>query len=227
MTALQRATAARTAHRDPASLRRRVGRGVFASVALIAASLTLLLVALWPESGHLGAPVSNINLPVRFSSSPHEPVPFARPARLHVPALGINVSIGSLGLNSDGTAQVPATAAATGWYRFGPAPGQRGSAVILGHVDSYRGPGVFFSLRTLQPGEHIGVDLANKQHLVFVITSVQMFSKSHFPAFAVYGSHGYSGLQLVTCGGRFDTVTHSYVSNIVVFSRLMYASAVG
>jgi hypothetical protein len=37
----------------------------------------------------------------------------------------------------------------------------------------------------------------------------------------VYGSHGYSALQLVTCGGKFDTRTRSYLSNVVVYTSLV------
>jgi sortase (surface protein transpeptidase) len=130
------------------------------------------------------------------------------------------VPIGSLGLEADGTVQVPSGTAQPGWFRLGPTPGQLGSAVILGHVDSYRGPGVFFQLRTLAAGDQVDVDLADGDTAQFTVNSVAQYSKQQFPAQRVYGSHGSSALQLVTCGGVFDHQTGSYLSNIVVYTSL-------
>ena len=107
-----------------------------------------------------------------------------------------------------------------GWFRPGPSPGQMGSAVILGHVDSYRGPAVFFELRALQAGDPVDVALADGVVVHFVVDSVAMYPKAQFPAEQVYGSHGYSALQLVTCGGTFDSQTGSYLSNVVVYTSL-------
>jgi LPXTG-site transpeptidase (sortase) family protein len=116
---------------------------------------------------------------------------------------------------------VPTDIQQPGWYRFGPSPGQEGSAVILGHVDSYQGPAVFFSLRSLVAGDAIYVTLADGVTAQFKVTSVAMYLKSNFPDQAVYASKGFSALQLVTCAGAFDTQTGHYLSNIVVYSSLV------
>ena len=139
---------------------------------------------------------------------------------LRIPALGVSVAVGALGLNLDGTVQVPTTSQQTGWFRLGPTPGQLGSAVILGHVDSYQGPGVFFNLRTLAAGDQVDVQLADGTTAQFTVNTVGSYSKRQFPSQRVYGSHGSSALQLVTCGGAFDHQTGSYLSNIVVYSSL-------
>jgi hypothetical protein len=140
---------------------------------------------------------------------------------LRIPAIGMNVFLGSsLGLNEDGTVEVPTGTAQPGWFRLGPTPGQIGSAVILGHVDSYLGEGVFFQLRTLAPGDQVDVGLTDGVVARFTVDSVAMYSKLDFPAQRVYGSHGSSALQLVTCGGVFDHQTGSYLSNIVVYTSL-------
>jgi sortase (surface protein transpeptidase) len=140
---------------------------------------------------------------------------------LKIPAIGVAVFVSQLGLNPDGTVQVPTDVQEPGWYRLGPAPGQMGSAVILGHVDSYRGPAVFFQLRSLVAGDRVEVSLADGAVAKFVVTSVAMYPKDQFPAQQVYGSHGYSGLQLVTCGGTFDPQTGHYLSNIVAYTSLV------
>jgi hypothetical protein len=91
----------------------------------------------------------------------------------------------------------------------------------LGHVDSYQGPAVFFQLRSLQAGDPVEVTLADGVITHFVVTSVVMYPKTQFPDQQVYGSHGYSALQLVTCGGTFDSQTGHYLSNVVVYTSLV------
>jgi hypothetical protein len=80
---------------------------------------------------------------------------------------------------------------------------------------------VFFKLRTLVPGDMVDVDLADGASAQFKVTFVAMYSKSSFPDQEVYGGHGNSSLQLVTCGGVFDSHTGHYLSNIVVYTSLV------
>jgi sortase (surface protein transpeptidase) len=164
-----------------------------------------------------------------FTSSgpaPHRISPTVRsvPLTLSIPAIGLRVPLSQLGLNPNHTVQVPTNFQEPGWYEFGPSPGQIGSAVILGHVDSYRGPAVFFRLRDLRPGDHVDVSLADGVVTHFVVRQVAEYPKAHFPTVSVYGQRGYSALQLVTCGGVFDTQTRSYLSNVVVYTSLASAS---
>jgi len=93
--------------------------------------------------------------------------------------------------------------------------------VILGHVDSYQGPAVFFKLRSMVAGDLIDVSLADGASAQFKVTSVAMYAKTAFPDQQVYAAHGYGALQLVTCGGTFDVQTGHYLSNIVVYSSLV------
>ncbi|MEV6768607.1 class F sortase [Nocardia sp. NPDC051030] len=126
----------------------------------------------------------------------------------------------SLGLNADGSVQVPADYRTAGWYQQGPAPGEQGSAVILGHVDSYQGEGVFFSLKKVKPGDLIDVTRADHKIAHFKVTDVRMYLKSEFPDQLVFGPRGGATLQVVTCGGDFDQADKNYLSNVVVFSSL-------
>ena len=143
------------------------------------------------------------------------------PIRLTIPAIGIVTSVGKLGLQPDHEVMVPASIHTAGWYIDGPAPGQMGSAVILGHVDSYAGAGVFFNLKPLKAGDSIMVVSKDGVTTHFLVTEVVQYSKTSFPDRLVYGSHGTRSLQLVTCGGVFDHATGHYESNIVVFSHLV------
>ncbi len=144
----------------------------------------------------------------------------ARGVELRIPAIGVATSLSTLGLNLDGTVQVPIIPQRAGWFRLGPTPGQVGSAVILGHVDSYDGPAVFYRLRYLQPGDQVAVSLADGAVAHFAVTKVETYPNEDFPARQVYASHGESTLQLVTCGGEFDTAT-GYQANVVIYTSLV------
>lgn len=108
-----------------------------------------------------------------------------------------------------------------------PAPGAAGSAVVLGHVDSRRGPGVFFGLHALQTGDVVDVGRADGSVARFAVTSVQTYRKDAFPGELVYGGVGASTLQLVTCGGEFDREARSYLSNVVVSTELVSTTSAG
>jgi sortase (surface protein transpeptidase) len=159
-------------------------------------------------------------------NSPPVVSPAARsaPVTLNIPSIGLTVPVQEVGLNSNHTIQVPDNYQIPGWYRLGPSPGQRGSAVILGHVDTYKGPAVFFKLRTIKPGAIVNVSLAVGVITHFEVRQIAMYLKTEFPTDLVYGSHGYSGLQLITCGGAFDPNTGHYLSNVVVYTALVSAT---
>jgi hypothetical protein len=145
----------------------------------------------------------------------------AMPVWVSVPALGIRqTSLIRLGLTRSGALQVPDTTTVAGWFTGGPRPGAVGSAVIAGHVDSKTGPGIFFWLRALKPGDKIYVGRADGTMAVFRVTRVHMYAKDKFPTDAVYGAVPDPELRLITCGGIFDRSIGSYLSNVVVFARL-------
>jgi sortase (surface protein transpeptidase) len=143
------------------------------------------------------------------------------PVRVVIPAIGLSAPLIPLGLNSDGTAEVPKSFSVAGWFRPGPEPGERGAAVILGHVDSRRGPGVFYHLPALRRGDRITVVLVNRKTLQFVVTGSTRVSKNHFPTKLVYARTAAPTLRLVTCGGSFNSATGHYVDNYIVFGHLV------
>ncbi|MBO0801922.1 MAG: class F sortase [Nocardiopsaceae bacterium] len=145
------------------------------------------------------------------------------PVSISVPSIGVHSKLLHLGLNSDGTIQVPALPAKANlaaWYKHSATPGQIGTSVIEGHVDSYAGPAVFFRLGALRPGDTIDVTLADGVTAIFRVTGVREYPKVHFPARAIYGTTNYAALRLITCGGTFDYATGHYLSSTVVFASL-------
>lgn len=149
----------------------------------------------------------------------------APPVTLAVPALHLAERLIGLRKNRNGTLQVPADPARAGWYSEGPAPGDPGPAVIVGHVDSYRGPAVFAKIKTLHKGDLIRIRRADGTLVTFQVGLVQTYSKRSFPTQLVYGGNGRPSLRLVTCGGAFDDVSRHYLSNTVVFASLVPSHA--
>ncbi len=145
------------------------------------------------------------------------------PVRIEIPALRVSAPVMRLGVAASGAIQVPPLAHhdLAGWYDRSVTPGQRGSSVILGHVNSFTGTSVFFSIKTLRPGNRVSVLRANGSTAVFAVNGVQKIAKSVFPASEVYGNVSFPSLRLVTCGGPFDTATRQYLDNVVVYAHLI------
>jgi Sortase domain len=144
------------------------------------------------------------------------------PVRLRIPAIGVDSALIPLGLQSDDTLQVPPNGFPAGWFTGAPTPGQRGPAVIAGHVHWDGSPGVFWSLEKVKPGDTITVSRNNGSVAVFEVGRVVSFPKRAFPSGVVYGNIDYPGLRLITCGG-LNTQTGVYDDNTVVFARLVHA----
>jgi len=142
------------------------------------------------------------------------------PVRLAIPRIHVASSLERLGRARDGTVEVPSRWEVPGWYALGPRPGDPGSAVILGHVDSKRGPAVFYRLRELRPGDEIRIARADGSSVRFVVERTAKYDKQRFPTDDVYYPALAPALRLVTCGGQFDFTTGHYRSNIIVFAAI-------
>lgn len=166
--------------------------------------------------------------PTRSVSVARYPAPLqlapSRPLAVSIPAIGVKSTLLQLGLNANHTIQVPslfALPSQAGWYKYSPTPGSIGPSVILGHIDTYKGPSVFYNLGAMRPGELIDVTLADGEVAVFRANAVASYLKTTFPTSAVYGNTNYAALRLITCGGAFDSTTHQYLSSTVVYATLI------
>lgn len=171
--------------------------------------------------------------PVPPGSAAHSPREAARespmtaglsrsvPVSLRIPAIGVNARIIPLGLDADGGVAVPplSTPFVTSWYDKGPAPGQAGPAVLLGHVDSAAvGPAVFYKLGALVPGDLVYVTRQDHRTAAFRVTAVALYPEQDFPASDVYGFTPQPALRMITCGGDYDEQTHHYLSRTIAFA---------
>ncbi len=169
------------------------------------------------------APAGAAPAPAPVTAPPPGMAP-SPPVSVRASDVGINSPIKErVGLNKDNTMEVPTSYTEAAWYRLGPTPGEVGPAVIIGHVDSYKGPGVFFNVGSMKPGQIVDVAREDKSMARFRIDAIKSYSKAEFPTDTVYGQIDYAGLRLITCGGKFDEKTRSYESNVVVFASLIRA----
>jgi sortase (surface protein transpeptidase) len=142
----------------------------------------------------------------------------ARPVSLTIPLIGVKTNLITLGLAAGGAMQVPSTSTVAGWFTGSPRPGAVGSSIIVGHVDNKHRPGIFFRLPELKRGDDIYVKRADGTTAEFRVTENRTYLKDHFPTDTVYGPTPDGELRLITCGGVFDSVTHHYLSNIIVYA---------
>jgi hypothetical protein len=140
------------------------------------------------------------------------------PRRIAIPAIGVSARVIPLRREPDGTMQTPRVWQEAGWYKPGPEPGERGPAVIAGHVDSTGGPAVFYRLRDLRRGDLIQIRRADGSLVRFRVEGLERWPKSEFPTRRVFGRRTrISVLQVVTCSGSFNRSTGHYADNTIVY----------
>ncbi|MFH9013819.1 class F sortase [Streptomyces sp. NPDC017943] len=154
----------------------------------------------------------------------HRPLGDAVPQRVDIPGLGVQAPVVARGLDARGALDPPPfdQPGVVGWYAGGAAPGARGTALMVGHVDTDSRPAVFFRLSAMRPGQTIRVVRADARVAEFTVESVQVLTRDRFDAHQAYGSResGRAELRLITCGGSFDRATRSYTANVVVSAYL-------
>ncbi|MGX1272651.1 class F sortase [Streptomyces phaeoluteigriseus] len=173
-------------------------------------------------------PVPPADPPAVASAAPSagaaRPIERSAPAVLRIPAIGVDTPVVRLGLQADGSVEVPAVTAddRAGWYRYSPTPGQTGPSVLLGHVTvGEYGDGVFRKLDRLRPGDGITARLENGTSAEFTVTAVRTVGKEEFPTADVYGNVDRPELRLITCGGPLTG--DEYRDNVIVFAVLTRA----
>ncbi|MFJ2745673.1 class F sortase [Streptomyces sp. NPDC087440] len=142
------------------------------------------------------------------------------PVHLSIPSLGVRSEIMRLGLNADGTVEVPPAdkGMTTGWYSGGPVPGAPGPAVLIGHNATREGRAVFHGLKRIAQGADIAVRDERGTVVHFEVTGRETVRKNAFPTERVYGATRDRALRLITCDGAFDAQGHP-VDNLIVYAR--------
>ena len=144
----------------------------------------------------------------------------SQPVHLRIDSIGVSAPIVPAGVEQDtGLMEVPENVDEVAWYRHGPKPGQSGSAVLAAHVDlAGEGPGVFFDLGDIEPGDRIVVEFDDGTAQWFTVKARTIYLKDELPLDAIFTRDGEPTLTLVTCGGAFDASARSYDSNVVAYA---------
>jgi hypothetical protein len=205
-------------------------------VALLSTAIALQLIAgVVAAAPRAATATSSAEPPVLPASSPTpsgspaprppaDRAPAAVPVRIDIPRLGVAAPIDPMALDEEGAITVPPQLDRAGWYSGLEAPGEPGTAVIVGHLDSRSGPAVFARVPELDAGDEIFVELADHSTVRFVVERAEQYDKQRFPTIAVYAPADRPTLRLITCGGRFDEKHRHYDDNVVVYASAQEAT---
>jgi sortase (surface protein transpeptidase) len=186
---------------------------------LAGTSLSLALVA--GCASPVSAVQSEVTGPSAVTAERVAQLPASTPTSLHIPAINVATELVDLGLEADGSMEVPQSARLAGWYRLAPTPGEIGPAVITGHVDWKNESGVLRHLDNLKEGDEVTVERKDGTAAVFRVVRVAQYAKEQFPTREVYGNVTHAALRIITCGGSFDPDTSAYTHNVIVFATLI------
>ncbi|GAA2232138.1 class F sortase [Streptomyces nogalater] len=152
-----------------------------------------------------------------------EALPRSAPTRLRVPGISVDAPFTTLALGPSGHLEPPPAGDTNlvGWYADGASPGERGTAIIAGHVDTVTSAAVFANLYRLEPGDRFSVERADGRTAEFVVDSAETFAKDDFPSERVYADADRPEARLITCAGDYDRTVRDYTDNLVVFAHLV------
>ncbi|MFJ3904969.1 class F sortase [Streptomyces sp. NPDC090025] len=174
-----------------------------------------------PQPAAAARPVARPVAPAATAAAV-QTLPYAPASRIRIPAIRVAAPIMDVGLDQNGwiAAPPPQDRNLAGWYQNGISPGQRGTAVVVGHVDNMTGPAVFYGLGSLEKGQHIEVDRYDGRVALFEIYGVEVYDKNDFPGVQVYADTGEPELRVITCGGGYSR-SRGYDGNVVVYARMV------
>ena len=209
---------------------RRAGRPSLAAAAvLIALGVALIGIGVRlcrstaPDAGTIPpitpAPAALADPSAAQQAPPHPAVPFV-PTQVQVPQIGVDAPVVPVTVQPDGLLAVPSDVHTIGWWSAGAtAAAPSGTVVLAGHVDSaQQGPGAFFDLRALQPGDQVILSSADGRTAAYTVTARRQYPKRVLPTGEVFGQDATPRLVLITCGGTFDWDTRHYRDNVVIYA---------
>lgn len=143
------------------------------------------------------------------------------PTKIDIPSIGVNADIQKVGLLDDGTLETPSVLSGlVGWYQYGPTPGEQGPSILVGHVDSYKGPSVFWNLSKLHIADTINITRSDGITVQFIVSRIAQYGQDNFLTHEVYGDIDHAGLRIITCGGTYNRLTGRYSQNTVIYADL-------
>ncbi|MEV5876463.1 class F sortase [Streptomyces sp. NPDC052101] len=183
-----------------------------------------------PQTSRAGAPhtsrgagAGTPSLPKADTHEVSEELPRSEPTRLLIPKISVDAPFTTLAIGATGQLEPPPAGDTNlvGWYAKGAAPGERGTAIIAGHLDTTTSAAVFANLDDLTPGDQITVQRADGRDADFVVDEAETFAKDSFPSKRVFADAQRPEVRLITCAGPYDKAAKDYTDNLVVFAHLV------
>ncbi|KUL76565.1 MULTISPECIES: class F sortase [unclassified Streptomyces] len=150
-------------------------------------------------------------------------LPRSHPVRLRIPKISVDAPFTDLAIGAGGRLQPPPAhdTNLVGWYAKGASPGETGTSIIAGHVDTATSAAVFAELYRLTKGDRFEVLRADGHKAVFEVDETQTYDKDTFPSDRVYEDTPSAQVRLITCAGDYDRQVRDYTANLVVFAHLV------
>ncbi|MFG2316932.1 class F sortase [Streptomyces tendae] len=175
-----------------------------------------------PLPAHPGTTASSASSAPPATGAAGSALSRSKPVRLLIPEISVDAPFTDLAIGDKGQLQPPPAADTNlvGWYAKGVSPGEKGTSIIAGHVDTKTSPAVFARLDQLDKGDTFRVERADGREATFVVDSLETFAKDEFPSDRVYGDADRPEVRLITCAGDYDRKAKDYTDNLVVFAHL-------
>jgi LPXTG-site transpeptidase (sortase) family protein len=152
------------------------------------------------------------------------PLPVGTPITIQIPKIAEDGPVVPTTIDSEGKMLMPDSWYQNAWYS-GPGsvkPGEKGNAVIAGHLDTIFGTqGHFFNLVNVVPGDDVFVEDSLGQTHHFVVVSSQVYEYDKVPLDLVFGKSDEKHLNLITCTGWYNPVEHNYDHRLIVYTKLV------
>ncbi len=188
---------------------------IFVIIAALIVFAATLVHAVWY------APADNLQVPATTTTARLVP-PEEQPARLIIPAIEVDAAVQYVGVTAQGAMGVPNNFSDVAWYKYGTVPGERGSAVIDGHVDNGLSlAGVFKRLGELKPGDDVYIERKNGERTHFRVEAMETYPYQEVPLERVFNKDTDAYLNLITCGGSWIKTAKTYDQRLVVYTRLV------
>jgi LPXTG-site transpeptidase (sortase) family protein len=173
-----------------------------------------------PRAAPVGVSAPPVERPAEKST---RHLPRSKPVRLRIPEISVDAPFTDLAIGPKGQLEAPPPddINLVGWHAKGPSPGEIGTSIIAGHVDTKTSPAVFVGLGELEKGDKFHVLRADGRKASFVVDDVETFDKDHFPDDRVYADADRAEVRLITCAGEYDRTARDYTENLVVFAHLV------
>jgi LPXTG-site transpeptidase (sortase) family protein len=137
-------------------------------------------------------------------------------SKLIIPSLKIDAKIQNVGITKKGNMSTPNNFFDVGLFKYGPTPGEKGSAIIDGHVNNGFGlKAVFGNLENIKIGDDIYVEMKEGDKIHFKVTGTSLYDYNA-PADSIFNQNDNSYLKLITCSGTWIPEFRTHDKRLVV-----------